>query len=130
VDARHFVQFELADRLKEEKFLREISLVGAADEREHKELTVLRCFERIGFYVDKGFIDPDVVYVVASGRVQVAWHALKDVVAVHRSIAGGLIWFNFEQLYKGCLQWMREHDIRVDDWVARMFPHDAKESVR
>ncbi len=114
MEARHFVQFELANRLKDESFRREVGLVAGADEREHKELTVLRCFERIGFYVRKGFVDPDVVYMVASGRVMTTWRALEDVVAIHRDIAGPF-WMNFEQLYKDSRKWMRDHHIRVDD---------------
>jgi len=131
VDARHFVQFELADRLKEEKFRFEVLAVGGADEREHKEITVLRCFERIGLYARKGFVDPDVIYMVASGRVIVMWRALEGVVAVHRSIAGPF-WINFEQLYHDCRRWMREHDVRIDDLEAhqvQLFQRGAKESV-
>jgi hypothetical protein len=33
----------------------------------HKELTVLRCFERIGGYARNGWIDPDVVYLLRPG---------------------------------------------------------------
>ncbi len=117
VEARHFVQFELADRLKNETFRREVSLVAGADEREHRELTVLRCFERIGFYVRKGFVDPDVVYMVASGRVMTTWRSLDEVVAIHRDIAGPF-WMNFEQLYKDSIQWMRDHNIRVAELEA------------
>jgi len=130
VDARHFVQFELEHRLKDEKFRFEVSLIAGADEREHKELTVLRCFERIGFYARKGFVDPDVIYMVASGRVVVAWRALDEVVAIHRSVAGPF-WLNFEQLYNDCRKWMRDHGVHVDDLEAhqtRLLHHDGSGS--
>lgn len=132
IEARHFVQFELAHRLKDEKFRHEVSLIAGADELEHQELTVLRCFERIGFYIRKGFVDPDVVYMVASGRVIVAWHALEDVVAVHRSVAGPF-WVNFERLYHDCRQWMAHHDVRIDELEAhqaRAFLHRDPAAAR
>jgi hypothetical protein len=43
-DARHFVQFELADRFRDEAFLAEVALLNGGDETRHHELTVLRCF--------------------------------------------------------------------------------------
>lgn len=114
VEARHFVQFELAKRMHDEHFRYEVSLIAGSDEREHKELTVLRCFERIGFYVRKGFVDPDVVSMVASGRVLVAWRALEEVVAIHRGVAGPF-WLNFEHLYEVSKSWLRERGVRVED---------------
>jgi hypothetical protein len=72
-DARHFVQFELAQRMRDETFRAEVALLNGADETQHHELTVLRCFERIGFYLNKGLVDKDLVYLVASGRTVVMW---------------------------------------------------------
>lgn len=118
LQARHFVQFELAERMRDPHFREEVSLIAGADEVAHKELTVLRCFERIGAYVNKGWVDADVVYMVASGRVIVTWHALKDVVAIHRSITGRPFWDNYEQLYGDCKAWMRRRGVRVDDLEA------------
>jgi hypothetical protein len=117
VDARRFVQFELAQRMKEPAFRAEVALIAGADEREHKELTVLRCFERIGFYIDKGFVDPDVLYMVASGRVITTWRALEEVVAIHRGVAGAF-WTHFEKLYYECRNWMKHHNVRIDDLEA------------
>lgn len=114
IDARRFVQFELAHRMKDEHFRHEVALIAGADELEHKELTVLRCFERVGAYVRKGWVDPDVVYMVASGRVIITWRAMEEVVAIHRSVAGPRFWENYEQLYRDCKAWMRAHEIEID----------------
>jgi hypothetical protein len=119
LNARHFVQFELAERMKNEGFREEVALIAGGDELEHKELTVLRCFERIGTYVHKGWVDPDVVYMVASGRVITTWRALEEVVAIHRRITGSVrFWENFERLYYECLEWMRKRDVNTDELVA------------
>jgi hypothetical protein len=116
VDARAFVLFELADRMKDEQFRREVSRAGAADERVHKELHVLRCFERVGFYATNGLVDAEVVYLVASGRAITTWHALEDVVEIHRRTAGSL-WMNFERLCTECYAWSRGHNIDVDKFL-------------
>jgi hypothetical protein len=115
LNARRFVQFDLEERLREERFRDEVALIAGADELEHQELTVLRCFERIGTYVRKGWVDADVVYMVASGRVIVTWRALAEVVAIHRSVAGETFWANYEQLYHDCKAWMRRNQVRIDD---------------
>ena len=115
IEARRFVQCELAARLKDERFREEVALIAGADEMLHKELTVLRCFERIGAYVRKGWVDADVLYMVASGRVIVTWHALEEVVAIHRAITGPGFWQDYERLYNDCKQWMRGQSIRIDD---------------
>ncbi|HMD02578.1 MAG TPA: hypothetical protein VKG44_06375, partial [Candidatus Baltobacteraceae bacterium] len=98
IEARRFVQFELAERMKNEQFRGEVALLAGVDEAQHPELTVLRCFERIGFYQRKGFVEKDVLYMVASGRIINMWNALQPVVAIHRSALGGAVWENFEAL--------------------------------
>jgi hypothetical protein len=118
-EARHFVQFEIADRLKDEVFREQVSRIAGADELVHKELTVLRCFERVGAYVRKGWVDPDVCYMAASGRVILTWRALEEVVKIHRSLTGPRFWENFEWLYVECKAWMRERGIDIDSLESR-----------
>ncbi len=122
IDARHFVQFELAERMKDPQFRHEVSLIAGADERVHKELTVLRFFERVGFYVRKDFVDSDVVYMVASGRVVTTWSALEEVVKIHRDVAGPF-WTNYEDLRNGCIAWMRSHGVNIDALTERQTRH-------
>ena len=98
MEARRFVHFELAKRMKDEQFRDEVALLGGADEAQHPELTVLRCFERIGFYQKKGFVEKEVLYMVASGRVFNMWNDLQEVVEIHRSVLGRSTWENFEAL--------------------------------
>ena len=99
LDARRFVQFDLAGRMQEPKFREEVALLGAVDEAQHLELIVLRCFERIGFYQRKGFVEKDVLFMVASGRIMTMWSALQPVVEIHRRVMGARLWENFEALY-------------------------------
>ncbi|MDP9110683.1 MAG: hypothetical protein M3M96_03500 [Candidatus Eremiobacteraeota bacterium] len=122
-EARAFVQFELATRMKDPQFRDEVRLLGGADERVHKELTVLRCFERIGFYVRQGYVMPEVVYNVASGRIIVTWRALEEVVAIHRSVGGNGAWANFDQLNQDATAAMLAHDMHVSEFWLRRAAH-------
>jgi len=119
VEARRFVQFDLPKRLADPDFRREVEMIGAADETKHPELTVLRCFERIGSYVSKGFVEPEITYLVASGRTSTMWLLLEDVVAIHRSV-GGNPWVNFENLYRATHKWMTDQGMRAADLEARI----------
>jgi hypothetical protein len=129
VNARHFVQFELENRMQDEQFREEVALIAGADELEHKELTVLRCFERIGTYAKKGWVDEDVVYMVASGRVVVTWRALEEVVAIHRSVAGPMFWDNYEHLYEECKAWMRRKQVRIEELERKQTQRFTRERV-
>lgn len=115
-DARHFVQFELAQHLQDERFLAEVALLNGGDETRHHELTVLRCFERIGFYLSKGFVEKDLVYLVASGRVVVMWRALAPVVEIHRVAldAPKQPWQNFESLYHATMDHLRAQGMKIE----------------
>ncbi|MBV8149638.1 MAG: hypothetical protein JO092_11140 [Candidatus Eremiobacteraeota bacterium] len=119
VAARRFVQFELAQRMEDPKFRAEVALLGAVDESTHPELTVLRCFERIGFYLKKGCVARDVLLVVASGRVATMWSALTDVLEIHREALGPRVWENFEALYAETLNFMRGRGLDIDTVLER-----------
>jgi len=110
VEARRFVITQLAVRMRDPNFRAEIARVGAVDETAHPEIQVLRCFERFAYYVKKGFVDPDVFYNVASGRVLVMWALLEEVVAIQRETLGRP-WTNFEQLERDTRAWCEEHGI-------------------
>ena len=114
-DARHFVQFELEERMQDDAFRGEVTLLSLADETRHHELTVLRCFERIGFYLSKGFVEKDLVYLVASGRTIVMWRALAPVLEIHRVALGSSQhpWQNFEALYYATMAHMRDQGMAI-----------------
>lgn len=114
VEARRFVQCELSARLSDPAFLDEVRLISAVDEHVHKELSVLRCFERIGFYQAKGFVEKDVLLMVASGRILTMWSALLPVIEIHRQTLGGRMWENFETLHRETEIYMREHEFDID----------------
>ena len=99
LEARRFILDDLPERLKDPRFREELELIGRADENVHKELFVLRMFERIGMYCEEELLNPDLVYYLVSGRIVDTWEGLVDVVAVHRRIATMRIWHHYEKLY-------------------------------
>jgi hypothetical protein len=117
VEARRFVVFDLPERLKDERFREEIGFISGVDEAKHLELTVLRCFERIGFYRSKGFVEEDVLLNVASGRIVTTWRALQPVVELHRKALGPRVWENLEALNRDTEKYM--HDLGFDTEAVR-----------
>jgi hypothetical protein len=107
-DARQFVLHELSRRMQDPKFREELQLLALVDETVHKELIVLRAYERVGAYVDEGLIDAEVVYLGAVGRIMSTWMALKDVVAIHRQLAPWA-WISYEHLADRAREWAAAH---------------------
>jgi hypothetical protein len=81
---------------------------------------VLRCFERIGFYQKKGFVEKEVLYMVASGRIAVMWDSLQPVVEIHRRMIGDKVWKNFEELNYATRAFMKEQGLDTTELVERL----------
>ncbi|HZV80124.1 MAG TPA: hypothetical protein VFF60_11000 [Candidatus Binatus sp.] len=103
-EGRQFVLHELRERMRDPKFRDELRLIALVDENVHKELIVLRAYERVGAYIDEGLIDAEVVYLGAVGRIMSTWIALKEVVAIHRQLAPWA-WMSYEHLANGAREW-------------------------
>lgn len=106
-EARRFAIHELPSRLQNAEFRRECELIGWADPKVHKELILLRFFERLGAYVEEGLIDGEIINKTAVGRVMGAWFLLRDVVTIHRRILGDFTWNRFERLYESAARYLR-----------------------
>lgn len=122
IEARRFVHFDLPALLEDQAYRDEIALLTAADETRHLELTVLRCFERIGFYVANGYVERDLVYLVASGRIVIMFENLKSVMEIHRIALGGAMhpWQSFERLYNETMAHMRGRGFDTGDLSERI----------
>jgi hypothetical protein len=102
-DARRFVLTDLHDKMQDPKFRAEIAAVGLTDEHVHRELQVLRAFEKVGTYVRYKFIDPEMICDYAGPWVRGTWEVLEDlsIIAEHRrNFGGAALWENFERLYR------------------------------
>lgn len=105
-DSLHFIATELPERLKDDaEFRSELALIGMADTKVHRELPLMRTFERIGTYVKHGLIDGPIIYDLALPPIEKSWELLGDVVKAHRAQHGEAFWENFEMLYREGRRW-------------------------
>lgn len=111
--ARQFVLFDLPKHMEDQSFRDELPLISQVDENVHKELIVLRAFDRVGAYVDGGLIDADVIYRGAIGRIVSTWHALRSVVAIHREVFPPA-WSSYEHLVTNARAWAVTHGVDME----------------
>jgi hypothetical protein len=100
--ARRFVVNDLPDRMKDPQFAAGIAAVGLADEDVHKELYLMRAFEKLGTYVRYRFIEPNVVCDFAGPWITDTWETLDElgiITTQRRSFGHDALWENFELLY-------------------------------
>jgi hypothetical protein len=120
-DARRFVTYELPEKLKDPQFRKEIELTSLGDPRVHKELVLLRFFDRMGTYVEEGLIEGDIINKAAFGRILSSWVMLADVIAIHRRVVGDFLWKRFEMLKDDAARWVAAQGIdpkRVNEFIA------------
>ena len=105
-ESQFFIANQLADAFEDPAFRETVRLVGLADTHLHKELYLMRCFERIGAYVRNGLIDGTIVYDVILPMIVSSWEELSEVVEIHRQANGVGMWENFEYLYCEGKRWV------------------------
>ncbi|HET6275353.1 MAG TPA: hypothetical protein VFE16_05360 [Candidatus Cybelea sp.] len=104
-DSLHFIATDLPKRMTEQQFRDEVLLIGMADTNVHRELPLMRTFERIGTYVKHGLIDGPIIYDFAMPPIERAWELLSEIVRMHRAAHGEAFWENFEMLYREGKRW-------------------------
>ncbi len=127
--ARRFVMFELAEKMKDPMFRQGVALVGAADDAVHKELVVLRFFERIGTLINERILNGPIFYDTASGRIFHMWLLLQDVIAIHRQTMGERSWIHFEQLVERTKEWQLAHGLTPDRYIEVMKSNRHGDSI-
>jgi len=137
VAAYRFVFQDFKRMLADDAFRADLAHIGIADDSVHKELVVLRAFDRIGTYVRFGLVDGEIIYPTYAARIVVCWEILAEAIAVYRQVAGVPLFENFEHLYQDCRRWQaREH--RVSDVAATLgriagyrarFPEHSKDDA-
>ncbi|MBV8171620.1 MAG: hypothetical protein JO219_06795 [Candidatus Eremiobacteraeota bacterium] len=110
-DARKFVTYELPAKMQDPQFRKEIELTALADPKVHKELVLLRFFDRVGTYVEEGLIEGDILYKAAFGRILSNWQMLYPIIEIHRRVVGPFLWKRFEMLKDGAARWVSAQGI-------------------
>jgi hypothetical protein len=104
-DSLHFIATELPERMADPQFREDVKLIGLADTNVHRELPLMRTFERIGTYVKHGLIDGPLIYDFARPPIEKSWELLAEVVRIHRAENDEAFWENFEMLYREGKRW-------------------------
>lgn len=132
IDAYRFVWLELTDKLADNAFRHELGRIGLVDEKVHKEIILLRAFERIGTYVRNGLVDGNVVYPLYAPRVVSSWELLAPIIAVYREVGGIPFFENFEYLYQDCRRWLSKRGWKMDlaDLRVRVADYESRYPVQ
>jgi hypothetical protein len=120
-ESQHFILNDLDRRMEDADFREGVHLVGMADLKLHKELHLMRTFERIGAYVRHGLIDGAIVYDVALPIIMSTWEELAEVTEIHRKSLGEGLWENFEFLYRDGKAWQSRS--RAPGFLRQYVPH-------
>jgi len=96
-DAARFVHTEFPERMKDERFHAD-ALSRTPDYTVHKEVYILRHFERIGTLVKNGLVDSDVLLDFMGLFIRAHWQALAPLAREQRKLYGPSLWENFEYL--------------------------------
>jgi hypothetical protein len=109
-ESAHFIRTELFEKMKDPSFRASASKPVVTDTSVHKELVLMRLFERIGAIVKHGLIDPSVMFDVAHPVVTIMWEILDEsgYFAMRQKSVGGPVWENFEYLYRAARRWLGE----------------------
>lgn len=96
-DATRFMLTEFEAKMRDERFHAE-ALERAPDHGVHKEVYILRHFERIGTLVKNGLVDADVLVDFMALFIKEHWRLLRPLVLEQRNLYGQSLWENFEHL--------------------------------
>ncbi|HEY7993241.1 MAG: hypothetical protein ACHQY2_02370 [Candidatus Eremiobacterales bacterium] len=114
VEAYRFVYQDLDALMATPAFRRDVALIGLADDKVHKEIRIIRAFDRIGTYVRFGLVEGDVVYSTYASRIVHSYERLREVLSIHRQISGVPMYENFEFLYADCRRWLAANGGLID----------------
>jgi hypothetical protein len=96
--ANRFIEHELATKLTDPEFVRELLHVNT-DRRDHPELRVCDFMEQQGSYIKFGMIDKEQYIDIVGAYVRSMWSALQEVVALRRAARNSATMYeNFEFL--------------------------------
>jgi hypothetical protein len=105
--ARLFVENELPERMKDERFREEILLpFQALDEKEHQELCIAQTFEKIGTYARHGLLDTVLMADYCGPLIREMWQQLERCGYFElRRRNNPYSLENFEFLYDKAMDW-------------------------
>jgi len=108
-DAFRYVETELAAKLADPAYRRELGKRGFVDARRHPEMDVCNWFNEVGTLVKNQLIDEHTFLDLFNRLVTYYWNRLEGVVAVLRRERGPGQYENFEYLAMLAERWQARH---------------------
>lgn len=93
-----FIQHELAVKMEDPAFRRELDNAGAVDHEHHPELNVIDYFDNVGNYIVLGNVREALILHPAAQLISNLWETLSPTIAIMRRKRGKQLYASFEYL--------------------------------
>jgi len=113
-----FIQRELATKIKDPEFRRELDTAGPVDHSRHPELNVLDFFDNIAIYLVMGNMREDMIMQAAGQLARSLWSTLSPTIAIMRRQRGPQMYAPFEYLVWRAQLW---HERYPNGYVPKGF---------
>lgn len=100
-----FIQHELATKMEDPAFRRELDTAGPVDHSRHPELNVLDFFDNIAIYLVMGNMREDMIMQAGGQLVCSLWSTLSPTIAIMRRQRGSQMYASFEYLVHRAQLW-------------------------
>ena len=93
-----FIQSDLATKMKDPVFRRELDTPGPVDRARHPDLNVLDYFDNLAIYLVMGNMREDMIMQAAGQAACNLWQSLSPTIAIARRQRGAQLYASFEYL--------------------------------
>jgi hypothetical protein len=100
-----FIQRELATKMEDPGFRRELDTAGPVDHSRHPELNVLDFFDNIAIYLVMGNMREDMIMLAGGQLARSLWYTLSPTIAIMRRKRGPQMYASFEYLVARAQLW-------------------------
>jgi len=104
-----FIERELAKKMEDASFRRELETAGVVDHRAHPEVVVCDWVDNLGVMVMLGMLREDVILLPAAQAISTAWDRLAPTTAIMRRKRGAQLYAPFEYLKDRARIWMQRY---------------------
>ena len=104
-DGLKFIQLDLAHKMEDPQFRRELDADGVVDHGSHPDLNVLDFFDNLGVMVSLGMMREHVILHPAGQLIENLWTRLSPTIAIMRRRRGSQLYVSFEYLADRARLW-------------------------
>jgi hypothetical protein len=114
-----FIQHDLADKMNDPQFRRELDTAGVVDHSRHPYLYVCDFFDNIGVMVSLGMLREGVILHPAGQLIDNLWATLNPNIAIMRRKRGRQLYVSLEYLANRAQVWQRRYPdgLQLGHWA-------------